>query len=906
MPRRLTAALRVSPASLGPLAHSLLVLVSILVLLPACADLPPIASNVCGNGVVDPHEDCDTFPDPELGEGTRCGAPADSTRACRYVCSQTQLCPTGWACGNDGICRYSAGTFVATPDSPLRMTTDRIASARFDRDAYPDLLGLSGASVELRVGGPDSRFVSTAQLAVNFPSGDLAVGDLDQDQRSDLVLPLYDGLFVMRGGAQGTLEPIAYSPIVIPPVDNGFQVLPWRAQDGVPFETELLLVGGCVLYASADVALGCIDPFLSLPPGRLTRDLAGRVARGDLQGGDAEELALAFAGDPHVYLYRVVDDDPSPTGFTPVPELYETISLDQGVNRDYGVSLADLDGDGDLDLLASIGAAGADEVAIAYASAGHFADAAGVADHARVDAFFDCVADNCTCPDSGCEPNPDHRRRWPLAVGRLDADPLADVVTPDGVFIRKGATASLPTVSYPGPTPWSAAEIADFNRDGIPDVATAGDGQRGIDFFIGTGTGYFNPSHVDTNDVPIFLRSGDFDGDLVRDLAVGERGVGPGHDDDTVSVLFGRLQGAPSAPVSMGHLRHIEFMEPARLEEYPQDQIGDLLVQSNGGVAGNDRSLARLVGSAQRRLISPFRLPTPDNFSDYATGVMVGHFAGGDAIPDLAVPSTQNMWIVKGAGDARFDAEDAHAIPLVAPLFGPSPGQLDSDNYCNLWAALDLDGDGADELIAVDHRFADCNLASIDGTGQVSHLLVAHVEAGHALTGSVVDLPDGQYGPLQLLLADVDADKHTDLVVVFGGATDHESSVSGLHGGVTVFWGKSDGSGFEASGATPLPPFADGPIATSIAALNADGDKQLELAVATYAGVYLFDLASNAAGASLRQFGPPVLAVPQPARDILASDVNIDGLGDLVFNDPDGTQVFVYTAEPNLLTTVKP
>ena len=71
-------------------------------------------SNLCGNGVVDPDEDCEHFD----GEDGTC-APAGSPHECHFICSQAAgsaavACPTdlGYGCGVDGLCRQPSGTFT--------------------------------------------------------------------------------------------------------------------------------------------------------------------------------------------------------------------------------------------------------------------------------------------------------------------------------------------------------------------------------------------------------------------------------------------------------------------------------------------------------------------------------------------------------------------------------------------------------------------------------------------------------------------------------------------------------------------------------------------------------------------------------------------------------------------------
>ena len=46
-----------------------------------CFDLPAIPTNTCGNGILEPGEDCDTFANPALGSDLTC------TASCRYACT---------------------------------------------------------------------------------------------------------------------------------------------------------------------------------------------------------------------------------------------------------------------------------------------------------------------------------------------------------------------------------------------------------------------------------------------------------------------------------------------------------------------------------------------------------------------------------------------------------------------------------------------------------------------------------------------------------------------------------------------------------------------------------------------------------------------------------------------------
>jgi FG-GAP-like repeat/Transmembrane protein 131-like N-terminal len=140
--------------------------------------------------------------------------------------------------------------------------------------------------------------------------------------------------------------------------------------------------------------------------------------------------------------------------------------------------------------------------------------------------------------------------------GKLDMAVANDTVHPSSVSILlgNGDGSFQPPISLSGGFFTGTLLTADFNGDGILDLAGFGDtGPNGpVDVFLGKGNGYFDrPIHSSTE---IFTENevvGDFNGDGIPDLAVN------GYDDDpnareVVSMLFGKGDGSFESPRLVG------------------------------------------------------------------------------------------------------------------------------------------------------------------------------------------------------------------------------------------------------------------------------------------------------------------------------------------------------------------
>ena len=89
-----------------------------------------------------------------------------------------------------------------------------------------------------------------------------------------------------------------------------------------------------------------------------------------------------------------------------------------------------------------------------------------------------------------------------------------------------------------GSVPYSVA-LADFNEDGIPDLAVVNQNSNNVSILLGTGTGSFGAAtNFAAGSSPHFVSVGDFNGDGKQDLAVAN------FNDNDVSILLGSGTGS--------------------------------------------------------------------------------------------------------------------------------------------------------------------------------------------------------------------------------------------------------------------------------------------------------------------------------------------------------------------------
>ena len=171
-----------------------------LVALAACTDLAPIDRDVCGNGLLEAGEDCDSN-DP-------------SCVSCAVTCNTDDQCPTSaYRCGVDGLC-HAAGGALGALHAAGAFQADELAVTDIDHDGFGDAFGVSRTSLLVRHGGADGELGQLDAILTPTQTGPAAFGDLDNDGSLDLALTTPDGL-VSYSSAFGALAPVAVNEGVL-------------------------------------------------------------------------------------------------------------------------------------------------------------------------------------------------------------------------------------------------------------------------------------------------------------------------------------------------------------------------------------------------------------------------------------------------------------------------------------------------------------------------------------------------------------------------------------------------------------------------------------------------------------------------------------------------------------------
>ncbi len=830
---------------------------------PACADLSPIATGVCGNFVVDADEDCDGHAE----SGGACAAPG-SAHACRYVCATKADCPVGhgYGCGRDGVCRRApepAAEELAPLGAPVAFPLlQQLAAADLDADGIAEIVVFEA---EDAVGRRSARV-----LAPN-PGGEPAIihlpvtmtaatiGELTGDTTDDIAFADVGGVLLLRGDPDLHGALAAY-PSIVPPEGTLLRTVPLEVLPDQPGDETIAFVQRpqkpTVLIRPAGVL-----PLAALAsiPGKESQ-IAGDVVRARFNEGlPCTAIAFALGGSDRALMY--VPCKPSPAGGVAwnigVP--LEEILLPAGEKIGEGVLAGDLDKDDHADLL--IGAESGALLVAWGAGDGTFRSSKEEGTPGAAGPF--------SLP-SAAGPSPG----LPLAIADLDADGVIDYVVPTGVLVSSPAGHQIAFDNLGAP--WTVAIAGDLNANGLVDVAAASEVGLNIDFLNNAGGGAFNAFVLPTNGGVRLLAVGDFDGDLVDDLAVSEA-LGEGADEQSqLEIAFGSVAGPPGTLVEMASLVRARKLYSAHLPPpnaaygvAGADLVADLVVTSKAPETETDRTF-ELRGSGARVLTASLSLVSPMENAARPLALTTGTF--GEPITDVValgadiVTGSLHLFRVESVYEVKLhEALASDALP--GDLRPVLPGPLAALHYGALLAGGDLDGDGESEAVVIAHA----------GDAQDG---AAVVIADYSRTTSKFEPRPAMPLTLRLgagsklALHDVDGDGLLDAVIASGS---RESP-----GDLVVLW--NDGAGGLAA-ASPSR-FDPGGGVTGAACVPARSGEGCVLYLATKTHTYR----AVPAGDHVLQ----VAEVPDlpGGVDITAGDFDGDGVIDLAIGHPNACAIY--------------
>ena len=426
------------------------------------------------------------------------------------------------------------------------------------------------------------------------------------------------------------------------------------------------------------------------------------------------------------------------------------------------------------------------------------------------------------------------------AVADFNGDGIPDVAVRNSeaiaVFLGRGAGNFTPALVTPVKDVDLNVQIAvgDFNEDGRPDLAVGIFG-KGLAILLGGGNGrFFVQPDLPGGAVPMAIGVGDVDGDGHLDV------VGVSANGD-VTMFRGNGHGGAS-PVYVVPTGRSAFTASLGVGDLNADGYADVAVTF--GYPG----LAVLMGSPS----GPSLPVLLDDFDGHGA-VLIADATGDGKLDVLAsTPRSENTILFPGDGAGGFGA------PVAFPV-GGAPSS---------YAVADLDGDGTPDLAAVSYQYNTLDVRLGDGAGGFG-------PARSFFFG---------FGPGTLAVADLDGDGIPDFV-------------SG--NGYSVSIGMGDGTGGVA-----VRTVAAGESPTSIALADLDGDGTLDALTTNFAFPSFLSIFHGLGGGN---FAPPSVAsgYPQPLF-IVAADFTGDGKPDVVItNFEDSTFTALVNAGNGTFVTSK-
>jgi len=628
------------------------------------------------------------------------------------------------------------GTFQTQVDYTVGYNAGSLAAGDANGDGITDLVVVnscgsdptcgSPGSVSVLLGNGDGTFQAPINTAMTWQPGGLAIGDFNGDDKLDVAIGYFCAGFACQDHAPGAVGIL---------LGNGNGTFQTEVNYQGP-QVDSLAAGDLNGDGNLDLAvttgstcdcLGTVEIFLGKGDGTFTAGAtysgfprsAGEVAIADLNGDGKPDLAV---GSSEVGVLLGNGD-----GTFQNPVFYS------GVGISYDVAIADFNGDGKPDIASSGGPAASVGILIGngdgtfqtpYTAYGTEEGNGGIAvPDLNGDGNYDVVATDSSGYPTGVVGN-----SVTVLLGNGDGtlQGRQDIFGGAAAVVADFNGDGNPDLAFAGETYVSielgngngtfqapmnfatggfstAVSSGDFNGDGKLDLVTANAPDNNtVSVLLGNGNGTFQP-HVDypVGDNPVSVVVGDFNGDGKLDLAVANNcGSNPGCvGQGTVSILLGNGDGTFQSQVTYNVGYRPTWVGAADLNA---DGNLDLAVVNfcgagpncGGGPAG---TVSILLGNGDGTFAPSVNYATGNSPSSAAIADL-----NGDGHLDLAVGNTNgygacgpgggsNVSILLGTGDGTFQPQVQ--CPTTAPTCSVSAGDVNGDGILDLAV-----GDGNQEL----------------------------------------------------------------------------------------------------------------------------------------------------------------------------------------------------------------
>lgn len=644
-----------------------------------------------------------------------------------------------------------SGGFGLPVSFPMGAEPSDVASGDFNGDGHADVLVTiyGSGKVSVLLGDGSGGLLTQINTTVGVQPSRVVAADLDADGTLDLVVltdegfAAEDGLNVLMGNGDGTFQ----SPQRTSMPGGAIDVVQgdWD-QNGV---LDLAVLNP---YSDTVSILNGNGDGTFQAAGLLATEAFPRsIAMGDVDSDGSSDLMVACFSAAEVQLFR---GKPGGVFLSATPVVAE---------ERVGLRLADVDGDGVLDLVSPVyeeskipdsfrsfievrpgngdGTFGAAQEFLGGAVPGRVIvrdiNGDGRSDLLAPNSESQAISVHPAMPDGGFRTRTDVIVYAPandIGVGDFDEDGVLDLVTcGDGV----GTSGSRTTVqrglgdgSFEAPvyveygSGNTGLAVTDLDGDGHSDLLLASSDDDAVSIMLGQGDGTFGSGvqHA-VGDDPRAVVAADLNGDGLPDLLT------PNFGADSVSVLVGGAGGSftPAPDLAVGR-RPIDLA----VGDLNGDSNVDVVVANSSTMAPDFLYIVTLYigsgdaafGSRQDLVIEagagarPYSVAVADINGDGDQDIVVGCWT-----PTSTGIGTGRIAVLLGNGDGTF------ASPTYEPV-GNTLGDVD---------VVDLDGDGVLDLVAADKARNAGIVSVLRGVGDGSFLpreIYATAEPAAAVVGA--------------------------------------------------------------------------------------------------------------------------------------------------------------------------